>query len=260
MVFLSFSCRAFSWRVRELGNIFSNAYNALEQGIGLTENSLGFWLNVLVTEVDLAHLTQGSMPSPYASLLHFILIGFTIVITLLLGQVYCGYICPFGALQEFISRIGRHFYLRSEPEQHLERRMRYLKYLLLAGMLAGYWLTRDMFWVSFNPMQHFFAFNFSGWLLPITVISLLGALFYYRFWCRYFCPFGAFLAFGNKIALLRKWAPQRDYTRCDLGVDDDYDIDCIRCHRCVHVCRDIQGTDVLVLAEKGLDDGRMGVA
>jgi len=28
---------------------------------------------------------------------------------------------------------------------------------------------------------------------------------------------------------------------------------CIRCHRCVHVCRDVQGTDVLVLAEKGLD-------
>lgn len=200
---------------------------------GLVLVVLGFWLNVLVTEVDLAHLTQGSMPSPYASLLHFILIGFTIVITLLLGQVYCGYICPFGALQEFISRIGRYFYLRSEPEQHLERRMRYLKYLLLAGMLAGYWLTRDMFWVNFNPMQHFFAFNFSGWILPITVISLLGALFYYRFWCRYFCPFGAFLAFGNKIALLRKWAPQRDYTRCDLGVRDDYDIDCIRCHRCI---------------------------
>ncbi|MBD3220623.1 2Fe-2S iron-sulfur cluster binding domain-containing protein [bacterium] len=28
---------------------------------------------------------------------------------------------------------------------------------------------------------------------------------------------------------------------------------CIRCHRCVHVCRDVQGTDVLVLHEKGLD-------
>jgi spermidine synthase len=200
---------------------------------GLVLVVLGFWFNALVTEVDLVHLTQWSMPSPYASLLHFILIAFTIVVTLLLGQVYCGYICPFGALQEFISRIGRYFYLRNEPGQHLERRMRYLKYLLLAGMLIGYWVTRDMFWVNFNPMQHFFAFNLSGWILLITVISLLGALVYYRFWCRYFCPFGAFLAFGNKIALLLKWGPQRDYTHCDLGVRDDYDIDCIHCQRCI---------------------------
>ena len=200
---------------------------------GLVLVVFGFWFNVLVTEVDLAHITQGRLPSPYASLLHFILIGFVLVITLLFGQVYCGYICPFGALQEFISRIGRYFYLRNEPEQHIERRMRYVKYLLLAGMLTGYWLTRDTYWIAFNPMQHFFAFNFTGWIMLITVISLLGALIYYRFWCRYFCPFGAFLSIGNKIALRMKLGPQREYKRCDLGVRDDYDIDCIHCHRCV---------------------------
>jgi hypothetical protein len=200
---------------------------------GLVLVILGFWFNTLVTEVDLVHLFDGRIPSPHASLLHFLLIVFTLVISVLLGQVYCGYICPFGALQEFISRIGRYTYLRSYPDHALDRRMRYVKFILLAGLLLGYWLTGDINWVHFNPMQHFFAFQLDGWVLLITSISLIGALFYYRFWCRYFCPFGAFLAIGNKIALLRHSAPQRDFHHCDLGVEDDFDIDCLHCNRCI---------------------------
>lgn len=200
---------------------------------GLVLVVLGFWFNMLVTEVDLVNLSEGRIPSPYASLPHFLLISFTLVITLLLGQVYCGYICPFGALQEFISRIGRHLYLRSYPDQELERRMRYVKFILLACLLLGYWLTRNKNWIYFNPMQHFFAFQLEGWILLITAISLIGALFYYRFWCRYFCPFGAFLAIGNKIALFKHSGPQRDFHHCDLGVDNEYDIDCLHCNRCI---------------------------
>jgi len=200
---------------------------------GLVLIVLGFWFNTLVTEVDLANLSEGRIPTPYASLLHFLLISFTLVITLLLGQVYCGYLCPFGALQEFISRIGRYLYLRSYPDQELERRMRYVKFILLACVLSGYWMTGNMNWVTFNPMQHFFAFQLEGWMLLISAISLIGALFYYRFWCRYFCPFGAFLAIGNKIALLRRNGPQRDFHHCDLGVDNEYDIDCLHCNRCI---------------------------
>ena len=45
-----------------------------------------------------------------------------------------------------------------------------------------------------------------------------------------------------------------DRTRDESSVSVIRDMSkCIRCHRCVHVCRDVQGTDVLVLAEKGLD-------
>jgi hypothetical protein len=64
-------------------------------------------------------------------------------------------------------------------------------------------------------------------------VSLAGALFYFRFWCRYFCPFGAFLALSNKLALLQRLAPRRRFEHCDLGVREEYDIDCIRCNRCL---------------------------
>ncbi len=50
----------------------------------------------------------------------------------------------------------------------------------------------------------------------------------------------------------RAYFKQRTVDRSSVSVVRDM-TKCIRCHRCVHVCRDVQGTDVLVLADKGLD-------
>jgi polyferredoxin len=82
-------------------------------------------------------------------------------------------------------------------------------------------------------MQHLFGGHFPPWMILITGLSLVGALVYYRFWCRYFCPFGAFLALGNKLALLKRLAPQRRFEHCDLGVRNEYDVDCLQCHLCL---------------------------
>jgi hypothetical protein len=81
-------------------------------------------------------------------------------------------------LQEFISRVGRFFYLRSYAARYLETGMRYVKFVLLALMLTAFWITSDLLWVSFNPMQHFFSAQFTDWMLAITLMSLIGALFY----------------------------------------------------------------------------------
>jgi polyferredoxin len=151
----------------------------------------------------------------------------------LLGPVWCGYVCPFGALQELLSRLGRWFYLRSYVEHQLEQRVRYLKFLLLAVMLILVWVSADNSWAAFDPMQHIFGGHFAGWVGAIIVISLVGSVFYVRFWCRYFCPVGALLALFNKLALLNRFSPGRRFEHCDLGVRDEFDVDCIRCNRCI---------------------------
>jgi hypothetical protein len=51
---------------------------------------------------------------------------------------------------------------------------------------------------------------------------------------------GAFLALGNKFALLQHLAPKRRFEHCDLGVKGEFDLDCIRCNRC------LSGTDTHV--------------
>jgi polyferredoxin len=201
---------------------------------------LGLWLNTLVTEVDLVNLSQGQAASPAENPQRWVLLGFVGVSSLLFGQVWCGYLCPFGAAQELVSRLGRRLGLRAYPERHLEQRARALKFVLLAAMLVAVWVTGQGAWATFNPMQHAFAGRLGGWMPWLTALVLVACLFHYRFWCRYLCPMGAFLALGNKFALLQRLAPKRRFEHCDLGVKGEFDLDCIRCNRC------LSGTDTHV--------------
>lgn len=194
---------------------------------------LGVWLNTLVTEVDLVNLSLGRAGTPAEHPQRWLLLGFAGATALLFGQVWCGYVCPFGALQELISRLGRRVGLRVYPERSLEQRLRYLKFILLAFVLIAVWVTGQGVWATFDPMQHLFAAHLSGWMLGLAALVLIASLFHYRFWCRYFCPLGAFLALGNKLALLQGLAPKRRFEHCDLGVKGEFDLDCIRCNRCL---------------------------
>lgn len=193
---------------------------------------LGLWLNTLVTEMDLLNLSQGRAAAPAENPQHWLLLGFVAVSSLLFGQVWCGYLCPFGAIQEFCSRLGRRLGLRAYPGRSLDHWARLLKYLLLAALLVLVWTTGEATWATFNPMQHAFGGQLGGWQLGLTGTVLVIALVYYRYWCRYFCPLGAFLALGNRLAFLQHLGPRRRFEHCDLGVKGDYDLDCIRCHRC----------------------------
>jgi polyferredoxin len=195
---------------------------------------LGFWLNSLVTEVDLVNLALGHVASLADNPQRWLLLGFVLLSGVLFGQVWCGCLCPFGAAQEFLSRLGRRLGLRRYAHRPLDLRLRFLKYLLLGLMLIAVLLYDEPFWATFNPMQHAFGQHLAGWVLLVLGVSLGGALFYVRFWCRYFCPFGAFLSLSNKFALLQRLAPPRRFEHCDLGVRDEFDVDCIRCNRCLH--------------------------
>jgi hypothetical protein len=194
---------------------------------------LGFWLNTLVTEVDLVNLSLGHVATPAENPQRWLLLGFVALTTLLFGQVWCGYLCPFGAAQELISRLGRRLGLRSYPDRPLEQRVRLLKFLLLGLLLIAVWLSGEPLWASFNPMQHAFGGHLSGWMAALVALVLLASLVYVRFWCRYFCPLGALLALGNKLAFLQHLAPRRRFEHCDLGVRGELDLDCIRCGRCL---------------------------
>jgi len=195
---------------------------------------LGFWLNSLVTEVDLVNLALGHLASLADNPQRWLLLGFVLLSGMLFGQFWCGCLCPFGAAQEFLSRLGRRLGLRRYVRRPLDRRLRFLKYVLLGLMLVAVLLYDEPFWATFNPMQHAFGRHFADWVLLVLGVSLGGSLFYVRFWCRYFCPFGAFLSLSNKFALLQHLAPRRRFEHCDLGVRDEFDMDCIRCNRCLH--------------------------
>lgn len=194
---------------------------------------LGLWLNTPITEIDLANLSLGNAASPAENPQRWLLLGFAAVTALLFGPIWCGMLCPFGALQELASRLGRLLGVRSYPDRRIDRTARFIRILILAGMLIAVWSSGDPGWAYFDPMQQVFGERLGGWLVVLAVATLLVSLVYVRFWCSYFCPVGALLALGNRFAPLQRLAPRRRLEHCDLGVRTERDLDCIRCGRCL---------------------------
>ncbi len=205
--------------------------------LGLSLVILGIFLNAPFTSLDAASLLRGEIPAQ-GTLWRNVLLAEIILISVLWGQAFCGFLCPFGALQEFLSIGGS----RLRASRSLETAGRYVKYVALAVLLSLFLVTNDSVWFSFSPLQHFFGsygMNFfrgrlDMWILTLCIAVLAASTVYFRFWCRYLCPAGAFLALANKITLLRKRSPKPVPGRCDLGVSHPTDVDCIRCHRCLH--------------------------
>lgn len=202
-----------------------------------TAGVLGLWLNAPITEIDLINLSLGHVASPLENPQRWLLIGTILLGGLLLGQVWCGWLCPFGAVQELISRLGRVLGLRRYPDRRVDRWLRRLKFGLLAAMLVLVWASGEVRWASFDPMQWLFGGAWDRWMWALSALVLLACLFYVRFWCRYLCPLGAALALTNGLALLERLAPRllpkRRFEHCDLGVRSAAELDCIRCSRCV---------------------------
>ena len=198
---------------------------------------LGVWLNTPITEVDLTNLLRGHAAGPTENPLRWLLLGFIALTSVLFGQVWCGSLCPFGALQELLGRLGRRLRLRRYPDRRLDARLRLIKFVLLPALLVAVLASDEGTWAGFDPMQHVFGALKSGgmvsWMLALTLVVLAASVVYVRFWCRYLCPMGALLALANKVALLQRLAPQRRFEHCDLGVRDEFDLDCIRCNRCL---------------------------
>jgi polyferredoxin len=152
-------------------------------------------------------------------------------VVLLFGNVYCGYVCPFGALQELLGDL-RWRRLATDPDTRLWRYGRAVKYVLLALLTVLFAWTRDYAVLGADPLITFFGNSGGVFLLGIAAVAL--SLVYRRFWCRNLCPAGAFLALLNGVTLLRRFLPRAQVGRCDLGVRSADELDCLRCDRCRH--------------------------
>ncbi len=194
---------------------------------------LGVVYNVLFTLVDISNLSLGNVPDIWGNFTWYLLVGFVLITSILWGQVYCGFVCPFGAIQELIWYFGKKIGFRMYASRPLDTRWRFVKFVILPFTLCAFWTSGSTVWITFNPMQYVFSGNVPKIILMLTIIIGIGSLTYYRFWCRYFCPTGAFLALFNKMAIWRKGSPRRVISKCDLGVRAEFDLDCIQCNRCI---------------------------
>lgn len=156
-----------------------------------------------------------------------IVIGLAIMATIVFGPVICGFICPFGALQDLVARLGKKInkrkYNKFVPKK-LDNILKYLRYITLVGAIYLTASSKVTLLESINPYHAFLGiFKLSISMIGLIILSiiLIASLFVQRPWCKYLCPYGAFLGLFNKIKVFR--IVRKDST-------------CISCKKCSNVC------------------------
>lgn len=136
-----------------------------------------------------------------------------LLLTVLLGRFFCGWVCPMGAALDLIGIFARKNPLRNDT---FNKRLRKPKYFLLAVIFLAALAGIQIAWL-FDPtviMSRLIIFKGMGWTLIFFLAVALPALFIKRFWCRALCPLGALYSIFSRF----KWKIGKDRKgRTDSG-------------------------------------------
>ena len=141
------------------------------------------------TLVHTFQLLKLNLPGP-ANAITAVLAVFVIVTTLVWGPVWCGYACPFGALQELLGKLP---IKKWKVTSGIIRYAREIRYLVLFVTVAGAFGLGVSAFAEVEPFGHLFGRSREPVAWVFIIVVLVGALFVRRFWCRFFCPTGACL-------------------------------------------------------------------
>lgn len=150
-----------------------------------------------------------------------------VLITLLFGSLFCGYMCPLGSVQEWVGRIGKRVFKKrynSFSGSKIDRLLGYLRYAVLFAVLIQTTRIVSLVFMKIDP--YYALFHFWTGDVFITSLIVLGAvlvlsLFVERPWCRWLCPFGALLGI---IQLISPWKIRTEDNKCTS------------CGKCSRVC------------------------
>ena len=190
--------------------------------------------------------------------------GFLILLGVLLGRVICGFLCPFGWFQELLHKI---------PTKKLSTKklkpLTYLKYVVLLVMvvLLPVLVTNELgmgdpFFCKYLCPQGVLEGAIPLSLANAGIRAALGSLFkwkfivlltvivlsivFYRPFCKWLCPLGAFYALLNKVSLFQMQVDKSKCVscgKCAKVCKMDVDVtkspnhtECIRCGMCIRAC------------------------
>ena len=193
-------------------------------------------------------------------------LGFLMMVGAILGKAVCGFLCPFGLVQDLLHKIPGVKKLRRLPGEKYLQWLRYVmlgllvillpmvvvdivgqgspwfcKYVCPSGTLLG-----GIPLLAGNPALRGAVGWLFTWKMVILVVILVLSVFLYRPFCRYLCPLGAVYGFFNRFALYRFTLNEEQCTHCGAchqvcGLDIDPSktpnhSQCIRCGKCLDAC------------------------
>ncbi|MEX0759345.1 MAG: 4Fe-4S binding protein, partial [Tistlia sp.] len=161
---------------------------------------------------------------------------------------FCGWLCPFGALQELSNRAAR---LLKVPQitvpWGLHERLWPLKYMIFLGLfgvsLTSLALAEQL--AEIEPFKTAIILRFlrEWWFVAFALVLIGAGLFIERFFCRYLCPLGAALAIPGRLRMfdwLKRYREcgspcMRCYNECPVGaIHPEGHINPNECISCLH--------------------------
>ena len=194
---------------------------------------LGWYAGAQLTVLGLLNIAQ-SLESGFdwsffmVEPLIFILTAFVFVLMFLWGRaIFCGWLCPFGALQELLNKAAVALGVpQLRLPDRLQERLFAVKYIVFGALLVLTFFAFDLAIAGSNiePFKTAIIFRFDA---PMAAAAWAGALlaaglFVERFYCRFLCPLGAGLAILGRVRMF-DWLKRRP----ECGNP---------CHRCEAVC------------------------
>ena len=189
--------------------------------------------------------------------------GILLLYCILFGRMICGWLCPFGLIQELLYKIKTPklkkgpitrilsylkyvilvFFVFIVPITYALRKMplpAFCKYICPAGTLGGgiSILAEKANAGTFSMLGPIFTWKF---FLLISIV--VGSIFAFRMFCRFLCPLGALYGLFNKISFFGVKVEESKCTHCNLctghckmDVKVVGDQECISCGECISVC------------------------
>lgn len=195
----------------------------------------------------------------------FAVLGFFFVFGSLLGRFVCGWLCPFGLVQDLLYKIPLFKKKKQLPKHNI---LKYGKYVVLVGLVL---IGSAFLFTGFAKVPAFCKFlcpsgtlfgaipllstnealqSQAGglfiWKLGILIAIVLLSIKVYRPFCQYLCPLGAIYGWFNKFSLVQIHWEKETCVSCgkcqkacpvDLSPKEiSVSAECIRCGKCVDAC------------------------
>ncbi|MBR4515175.1 MAG: 4Fe-4S binding protein [Lachnospiraceae bacterium] len=213
-----------------------------------------------VASCPLGSLQSGLLSSKYK--IPYYVLGLLILFGLLFGRFICGFLCPFGFLQDLLDKLARKLHLPELKKSRVTRVLSYLKYVILIAFVIiiplvkltpGFCkyicpvgtLEAGIPLVSGNSELR----EITGWLFSWKVFLMCAILLFcmlcYRAFCRFLCPLGALYSMFNPISFFGIKVDEAKCTHCNacvracrMDVKKVCDRECIHCGGCVPHCKE----------------------
>ncbi len=248
-------------------------YNAYIKGFAEGEIYTGVLKNACVPGLNCYSCPGAISACPLGSLQNaisasadrpaFYVVGIILLFGMFLGRVICGFLCPFGLIQELLHKIP----VKKLKKNKITQNLTCIKYVILGIFVV---MIPLFFGLRKQPLPAFCKYicpagtlegalmlmlhpdnadlrSLTGgifyWKLAVLIAMVISCVFIFRAFCRFICPLGAIYSLFSKIALLGVRVDMNKCNNCGacvktckMDIKNVGDRECIQCGECINVC------------------------